>query len=160
MFTKQLRPFSLQRVARLFQRCNCVERAVTLRNQGSNLRFETCDLRRRRIQSCRLLIACRCQRRDLGLGVAQCCIQFSNLRSQIGVGALFQPQSLRQRRHLPGQLIEFRFLPGDPLCQNELNHHEDRQNEHQNEQKARHRIDKPGPDRGLKARASASRQRH
>ncbi len=76
-------------------------------------------------------------------------IQPPNLTLQCAGPVAFQPERLRQRHDLGAQLVQFGFLPGDGFLQHELHDHKDRQNEHEHQKQAGHRINEAGPDRTL-----------
>ena len=86
---------------------------------------------------------------------------------QRGAARLFDAQGIGQLQDLRLQdrqfvLLrrDFLFLFRDGFAQHELDDHEDRQHEGQDQQKPGHCVHEPRPDRGLDAPAAAPAQRH
>ena len=79
---------------------------------------------------------------------------FASLRigeriDQRGAAVLFQPKRVGEGSDFFRQFLQLAFLTCDRFAQHELDHHEDRKDEHQDQQKPRHRIHEPRPDRGV-----------
>ncbi len=102
------------------------------------------------VQGVALVRQCRCQRGqpgDVAIPVRQIGAGDREVVFQIIAARLLHRQHVGQLGEFLPQSFKLILLAGDRGAQDELHDHEDRQNEHQHQQKGGHRIDKARPDR-------------
>ena len=132
-----------------FQPCDICKRIAAVTQQSGNLRFELCDLALCLRQRLILGLALGNQRRDpasLTRGFVICGFKISG---EGCVRITLKAQRRCQRGHFIAERVQFCFLSGNLLAQHKLDHHKDREHEHQHKQKTGHRIDETRPDRIL-----------
>ena len=159
--------FGHQRVTIRFGRGQLRTQIRPFGDQRGHLRLEGGDLGLRCVQfgAARLQIAT--QRGDrrflLARGVAQAVqvgVQPGNPARQAVHPGARQAQGIGQAGHLRRQAFKLKVLIRDRFAHDALNDHEDRQDEHQNQQERRHGVDEARPDRARESLVPAAREAH